>query len=84
MTLPELKAEIVIRRAKNQDCSALVVLCYQIERELAKRSKLMRIMNDPNAIEKLCEDDKALERLLVDIDNFEEPESEPDRFQSEE
>jgi len=67
MTLPELKAEIVTRRLKGQERSALTVLCHDIETELNKRSNLRRILDDPDAIDRLCEDDKAMERLLEDL-----------------
>lgn len=68
MTLPELKALIVTRRLKGQDCSALVVLCEDIHRELNRRSRIQRILGDDRAaIDRLCEDDNAMERLLGDL-----------------
>ena len=67
MKLWDLKALIVTRRLKKQDCSALVVMRDDIERELCKRSQLQRILDDPAAVDRLCMDDKALEELLGDI-----------------
>lgn len=67
MKLWELKAEIVTRRLKKQDCSALVVLSEDIHRELCKRSQLQRLLNDPAAIDRLCVDDKTIEGILADL-----------------
>lgn len=67
MILPKLKAEIVTRRQKGQDCSALIVLCRSMEMVLCKHSRLKRILDDPDAIDRLMEDDEAIERMLKDI-----------------
>lgn len=67
MTLPEIKAEIVSRRLAGQDCSPLIVLCQRMEVVANKHTQIQRILDDPDAVDRLCEDDAAMERFLEDL-----------------
>lgn len=68
MKLTDLKAEIVTRRIRGLDSPNLTRLCDDLVAHHAKETRLKRILDDPNAVDRLCEDDNALERLLGDIE----------------